>query len=64
MGLYMFTLLLSFKQGSLLGNLEFFMLSIILGRYEHILARDLAHEESGDKSLDQLAAPLDRLPAV
>src|SRR4029077_14036120 len=30
-GLYMFTLLLSLKQGSLLGNLEFFMLSIILG---------------------------------
>lgn len=45
-GLYMFTLLLSFKQGSLLGNLEFFMLSIILGRYERILSWDHAIEES------------------
>lgn len=38
-GLCLFTLLLSFKQGSLLGNLEFFMLAIILSRYEGILSR-------------------------
>ncbi|MCC6142136.1 MAG: hypothetical protein IT389_16165 [Nitrospira sp.] len=44
-GLCMFTLLLSFKQGSLLGNLEFFMLAIILGRYEWIL--------SGNRVLDK-----------
>lgn len=39
-GLCMFTLLLSFKQGSLLGNLEFFMLAIILSRFEGILSRN------------------------
>jgi len=48
-GLYMFTLLLSFKEGSLLGNLEFFMLSIILGRYERILSRNHAIEESKEE---------------
>ena len=36
-GLYLFTLILSLKQGSLLLNLEPFMLAIILGRYEQIL---------------------------
>jgi hypothetical protein len=64
MGLYMFTLLLSFKQGSLLLNLEPFMLAIILGRYEYILKCDCALEESGDESVDQLATPLARLPTV
>jgi hypothetical protein len=48
-GLYMFTLLLSFKQGSLLGNLEFFMSSIVLGRYERILCRNHAIEESEEE---------------
>ena len=46
MGLYLFTFLLSLKQGSLLGNLEFFMLSIILGRYERIVFWEHALEES------------------
>jgi hypothetical protein len=63
-GLCMFTLLLSFKQGSLLGNVEFFMLSIILGRYEYILNRDHSLEKSAEKSLDQQAIPLARQPAV
>jgi hypothetical protein len=36
-GLYLFTFILSLKQGSLLLNLEPFMLAIILGRYERIL---------------------------
>jgi len=45
-GLCMFTLLLSFKQGSLLGNLEFFMLAIILSRYEGILSRNRVLDKS------------------
>ncbi|MGC3973857.1 MAG: hypothetical protein QM771_05670 [Nitrospira sp.] len=36
-GLYVFTSILSLKQGSLLLNLEPFMLGIVLGRYEHAL---------------------------
>jgi hypothetical protein len=61
-GLCLFTLLLSFKQGSLLLNLEPFMLAIILGRYEYILNCDYAFEESSEESIGQLAAPLARLP--
>ncbi len=38
-GLCIFTLLLSFKQGSLLLNLEFFMLAIILSRYGNLLSQ-------------------------
>ena len=63
-GLCSFMLLLSFKQGSLLLNLEPFMLAIILGRYEYILSCDCALEQSGEESVDQLATPLARLPAV
>ena len=63
-GLYMFTLLLSFKQGSLLLNLEPFMLTIILGRYEYILNSESALAESGKESVGQLATSLARLPAV
>lgn len=42
-GLCIFTLLLSFKQGSLLLNLEFFTLAIILGRYDNLLKQCLLH---------------------
>jgi hypothetical protein len=63
-GLCMFTLLLSFKQGSLLLNLEPFMWAIILGRYEYILKCDCALEESGEESVGQLVTPHTRLPAV
>ncbi|HJT19692.1 MAG TPA: hypothetical protein VJ746_04430 [Nitrospira sp.] len=42
LALYGFTVLLSLKQGSLLINLEPFMLAIVLGRYEHILIREHA----------------------
>jgi hypothetical protein len=63
-GLYMFTLLLSFKQGSLLGNLEFFMLSIILGRYEGILSSDRTLEESEEESEGQPAASLTQQPTL
>ena len=61
-GLYMFTLLLSFKQGSLLGNLEFFMLSIILGRYERILSWDRTLEESEEESEDRPPTSLTKQP--
>ena len=57
-GLCMFTLLLSFKQGSLLLNLEPFMLAIILGRYEYILSRDCTLARSGEESVGQLAPHL------
>jgi hypothetical protein len=63
-GLCMFMLLLSFKQGSLLLNLEPFMLAVILGRYEYILNGDCALEKSGEESVGQLATPLAGLPAV
>ena len=63
-GLYMFTLLLSFKQGSLLGNLEFFMLSIILGRYERILSRNRAFEKSEEESESWPATSLTKQPAL
>ena len=56
-GLCMFTLLLSFKQGSLLGNVEFFMLSIILGRCEHVLHRDIALDGSEEES-EEIQRPL------
>jgi hypothetical protein len=45
-GLYLFTLILSLKQGSLLLNLEPFMLAIILGRYERILLWDRTTEDT------------------
>jgi hypothetical protein len=51
-------LLLSFKQGSLLLNLEPFMLAIILGRYEYILNRDYVIEESREESIGGLTTPL------
>jgi hypothetical protein len=57
-GLCTFMLLLSFKQGSLLLNLEPFMLAIILGRYEYILNRDYVIEESLEESVGQLTTPL------
>jgi hypothetical protein len=63
-GLCMFMLLLSFKQGSLLLNLEPFMLAIILGRYEYILNCEYALAQSGEESAGPLASPLTRLPAV
>lgn len=50
LSLCLFMLVLSFKQGSLLGNVEFFMLSIILGRYEGILSSDRAIEKSEEES--------------
>lgn len=63
-GLYMFTLLLSFKQGSLLGNLEFFMLSIILGQYEGILCRDRALEETEEESAGRPTDSLAKQPTL
>lgn len=39
--LFLFAVILSLKQGNLLGNLDPFMLAIILGRYEKILAGQL-----------------------
>lgn len=45
-GLCLFTLLLSFKQGSLLLNLEPFMLAIILGRYEYVLRRAYSQDST------------------
>lgn len=39
LGMYLFTVILSLKQGSLLVNLEPFMLGIGLGRFEKVLAR-------------------------
>jgi hypothetical protein len=63
-GLYMFTLLLSFKQGSLLANSEFFMLSIILARYEGILSRDRAREETKEEPEGLAAAPLGKQPTL
>ena len=47
-GLCLFTLILSFKQGSLLTNLEPFMLAVVLGRYERILLRNRAIEKTVD----------------
>ena len=46
----LFNLLLSLKQGSLLLNLEPFMLAIILGRYEDILRRQAVEEPEEKKS--------------
>ena len=64
-GLYMFTLLLSFKQGSLLGNLEFFMSSIILGRYERICLSDRASDVTEEESEDQFTGqPVKSFPLV
>jgi hypothetical protein len=63
-GLYMFTLLLSFKQGSLLGNLEFFMLSIILGRYERIRSWDHTLDETEEESEGQPTALPSRQPTL
>lgn len=50
----LFSLLLSFKQGSLLLNLEPFMLALVLGRYEFILRR-----QSSEQQVEDLAQPLD-----
>lgn len=38
-GLFIFTVMLSLKQGSLLSNVELFMLAIVLGRFEYLLSR-------------------------
>ena len=59
-GLYLFTSILSLKQGSLLLNLEPFMLGIIIGRYEHALLWDrqtenALEEESEERELFSLA---------
>lgn len=43
--LFLFTFLLSLKQGSMLLNLELFMFAIILGKYERILQQGLAPHE-------------------
>lgn len=58
-GLYLFTSILSLKQGSLLLNMEPFMLAIILGRYEHALlwnrqAENTFEAESGTGQLFSL----------
>lgn len=63
-GLCMLTLLLSFKQGSLLGNLEFFMLSIILGQYERSLSRDRALEVIEEKSEEGPTVLLSKQPTL
>ncbi len=59
-GLYLFMSILSLKQGSLLLNLEPFMLGIILGRYEHALSwprqpANTIKEESAGGELFSLA---------
>lgn len=59
-GLYLFMSILSLKQGSLLLNLEPFMLGIILGRYEHALLwnrqeESTIEEELGDGPIFSLA---------
>jgi hypothetical protein len=43
--LFLFTFLLSLKQGSMLLNLELFMFAIILGKYERTLRKGLAPQE-------------------
>lgn len=56
----LFSLLLSLKQGSLLLNLEPFMLAIVLGRYEYILSRQAAddlEEEPANPMTDFHARP-------
>ena len=45
LALFLFTFLLSLKQGSMLLNLELFMFAIILGKYERILRQGLAPHE-------------------
>lgn len=59
-GLYLFTSILSLKQGSLLLNLEPFMLGIMLGKYEHVLlwnrqTDNTLEEETSDDQLISLA---------
>lgn len=49
LGMYLFTVILSLKQGSLLVNLEPFMLGIGLGRFEKVLARTRSHAESNSE---------------
>lgn len=63
-GLCMFTLLLSFKEGSLLGSVGFFMLSIILGRYEGILSWDRAIQESEEESEGRATTSLTNQPTL
>ena len=46
LGMYLFTVILSLKQGSLLVNLEPFMLGIGLGRFEKVLARRGSNAQS------------------
>ncbi|MCS6325942.1 MAG: O-antigen ligase family protein [Nitrospira sp.] len=62
-GLCMFTLLLSFKQGSLLGNLEFFMLAIILSRYEGILSKSRVLDHVWSE-FDERPGDNDQLPHI
>ena len=44
LGMFLFTLLLAFKQGSLLGNLDLFMFAIILAKYEGCLEQEQTTE--------------------
>jgi hypothetical protein len=50
LGMYLFTVILSLKQGSLLVNLEPFMLGIGLGRFEKVLARSSDVQSSAEVS--------------
>jgi hypothetical protein len=52
-GLYLFTSILSLKQGSLLLNLELFMLGIILGKYEHAVLLNRETENSIKKDMEK-----------
>lgn len=51
-GLYLFASILSLKQGSLLLNLEPFMLGIIIGRYERALLWNRRDENRVEKELE------------
>lgn len=59
----LFSLLLSLKQGSLLLNLEPFMLTIVLGRYEYILRRQ-AIEQQEEEIADQVTDLQSRPPVI
>lgn len=64
-GLYLFTSILSLKQGSLLLNLEPFMLGIIIGRYEYALLMHPQTKDTVEKEIveDQLF-PLAGQPGI
>jgi hypothetical protein len=48
LALFLFTLFLSLKQGSLLGNLEPFMFAILLGKYRRFLAEKQPSRDASD----------------